>query len=164
MRYSLDERQIARLKPLVLGHTAARFIELPEDIDEIAPWDKVVRVLQADGLEIGRITMGEAFALKERRNLMARDIEALTWKVLEEAAELQKVLATANQIGWDATHPRAEAPNYELAMHELDDLDEAVQDLMEALYEYRDEKLTKKILAEAPAAATPPQAAIQVEG
>lgn len=49
-------------------------------------------------------------------------------------------------------------------MHELDDLDEAVQDLMEALYEYRDEKLTKKILAEAPAAATPPQAAIQVEG
>ena len=63
MRYSLDERQIARLKPLVLGHTAARLIELPEDIDEIAPWDKVVRVLQADGLEIGRITMGEAFAL-----------------------------------------------------------------------------------------------------
>lgn len=66
MRYSLDERQIARLKPLVLGHTAARFIELPydEDIDDVAPWDKVVRVLQADGLEIGRITMGEAFALK----------------------------------------------------------------------------------------------------
>ena len=64
MRYSLDERQIARLKPLVLGHTAARFIELPEDIDDVAPWDKVVRVLQADGLEIGRITMGEAFALE----------------------------------------------------------------------------------------------------
>ncbi len=67
MRYSLDERQIARLKPLVLGHTAARFIELPEDIDrEIAPWDKVVRVLQADGLELGRITIGEAFALKQK--------------------------------------------------------------------------------------------------
>ena len=63
MRYSLDERQIARLKPLVLGHTAARFIELPEDIDDVAPWDKVVRVLQAEGLELGRITMGEAFAL-----------------------------------------------------------------------------------------------------
>jgi len=54
MRYSLDERQIARLKPLVLGHTAARFIELPEDIDDVAPWDKVVRVLQAEGLELGR--------------------------------------------------------------------------------------------------------------
>jgi len=53
---------------------------------------------------------------------MARDIEALTWKVLEEAAELQKVLATANQIGWDATHPRAKAPNYELAIHEIEDL------------------------------------------
>ena len=71
MRYSLDERQIARLKPLVLGHTAARFIELPEDIDDVAPWDKVVRVLQADGLEIGRITMGEAFALD--RIKMERD-------------------------------------------------------------------------------------------
>lgn len=123
MRYSLDERQIARLKPLVLGHTAARFIELSEDIDDVAPWDKVVRVLQADGLEIGRITMGEAFALKQKgENLMARDIEALTWKVLEEAAELQKVLATANQIGWDATHPSAKAPNYELAIHEIEDL------------------------------------------
>ncbi len=53
---------------------------------------------------------------------MARDIEALTWKVLEEAAELQKVLATANQIGWDATHPSAKAPNYELAIHEIEDL------------------------------------------
>jgi len=63
----LDERQIARLKPLVLGHTAARFIELPQRPGcEIAPWDKVVRVLQADGLEIGRITMGEAFALKQK--------------------------------------------------------------------------------------------------
>jgi len=67
---------------------------------------------------------------------MARDIEALTWKVLEEAAELQKVLATANQIGWDATHPRAEAPNYELAIHELDDLDEAVKGLKAAIYDY----------------------------
>lgn len=63
MRYSLDERQIARLKPLVLGHTAARFIELPERLAGAAPWDKVVRVLQADGLELGRITIGEAFAL-----------------------------------------------------------------------------------------------------
>jgi len=79
---------------------------------------------------------------------MARDIEALTWKVLEEAAELQKVLATANQIGWDATHPRAEAPNYELALHELDDLDGAVQDLTAALYDHRVAKITEKIKTE----------------
>lgn len=66
MRYSLDERQIARLKPLVLGHTAARFIELPSSLAEVAPWDKVVRVLQADGVELGRITIGEAFGLKAK--------------------------------------------------------------------------------------------------
>ncbi len=66
MRYSLDERQIAKLKPLVLGHAAARFVELPTRLGSVAPWDKVVRVLQADGLEIGRITMGEAFALKQK--------------------------------------------------------------------------------------------------
>lgn len=66
MIYSLDERQIAKLKPLVLGHTAARLIELPERLAGAAPWDKVVRVLQADGLELGRITIGEAFALKQK--------------------------------------------------------------------------------------------------
>jgi len=66
MIYSLDERQIAKLKPLVLGHTAARFIELPTRWNKTKPWDKVVRILQADGLELGRITMGEAFALKQK--------------------------------------------------------------------------------------------------
>jgi len=94
------------------------------------------------------------------------DLNAMTWKVIEEAAELQKVLATANQIGWDATHPSAKAPNYELAMHELDDLGGAVQDLMAALDEHRVAKITEKIKAEttgAPAAATPPQAASQAE-
>lgn len=73
MRYSLDERQIARLKPLVLGHTAARFIELPTRLGSVAPWDKVVRVLQADGLEIGRITMGEAFALKQMGGMSQKE-------------------------------------------------------------------------------------------
>ena len=128
MRYSLDERQIARLKPLVLGHTAARFIELPEDIDEIAPWDKVVRVLQADGLEIGRITMGEAFALNgvilTTENGLPGDpsneiyIEDQVWKALKKFVDRIK----RGEIGWDATHPSAKAPNYELAIHEIEDL------------------------------------------
>lgn len=41
MIYSLDERQIAKLKPLALGHTAARFIELPTRWNKTKPWDKV---------------------------------------------------------------------------------------------------------------------------
>lgn len=64
------------------------------------------------------------------------DLDVLTWKVIEEAAELQKVLATANQIGWGATHPCAKAPNYELAMHELDDLNEAIKGLKAAIFDY----------------------------
>lgn len=44
------------------------------------------------------------------------------WKLVEEMAELQKVLASCHQIGWDATHPSAKASNLELALHEVDDV------------------------------------------
>jgi len=50
------------------------------------------------------------------------DLDALTWKLLEETAELQKALASAYQDGWHTTHPSAKAPNIELVIHELDDV------------------------------------------
>lgn len=87
-----------------------------------------------------------------------KDLDVLTWKVIEEAAELQKVLATANQIGWDATHPSAKAPNYELALHELDDLGDAIKDLKAAIYDYLYETQG------APVASSPPREASQAKG